>query len=252
VTPLDGPTGSSVNGSEHPEFLGAYVLGLVDDDERAAIEAHLDTCAACRAEVAELSGLGDVLAATPPDAVLADLAALDAADTPTGGPGTDDLLLQRTLREMRRETRRSGRLRLVGAAAAVVAVAGLAGVGGALIGSPGDNGSTPPVAQQEPGRTVTAKDAGTGVELTARIVPENTWTELNVSVKGVTPGTTCQIVAVATDGRRDVAGSWVVGAPRPGAARRGGIDGSTSIAPDELAGVEIVDGTGKRLVSVSA
>jgi hypothetical protein len=238
VTPLDGPTGSSVNGSEHPEFLGAYVLGLVDDDERAAIEAHLDSCAACRADVAELSGLGDVLAGAPPAAVLADLAALEAAEAPTGAPRTDDLLLQRTLREMRRETGRSRRLRLVGAAAAVVAVAGLAGVGGAVIGSPEDRGTTPPIAQ-EPGRTLTTTDAGTGVELTARIIPANAWTRLNVSVKG------------ATDGRRDVAGSWVVAAPRPG-ARRGGIDGSTSIAPDELAGVEIVDGTGKRLVGVSA
>jgi hypothetical protein len=250
VTPLDGPTGSSVNGSEHPEFLGAYVLGLVDDDERAAIEAHLDSCAACRADVAELSGLGDVLAGAPPAAVLADLAALEAAEAPTGAPRTDDLLLQRTLREMRRETGRSRRLRLVGAAAAVVAVAGLAGVGGAVIGSPEDRGTTPPIAQ-EPGRTLTTTDAGTGVELTARIIPANAWTRLNVSVKGVEPGTLCQIVAVATDGRRDVAGSWVVAAPRPG-ARRGGIDGSTSIAPDELAGVEIVDGTGKRLVGVSA
>lgn len=250
MTPLDDATGSSVNGSEHPEFLGAYVLGLVDDDERAAIEAHLDTCPACRAEVAELSGLSDVLATAPPDAVLADLAALEAADAPTGFPATDDLLLQRTLREMRRETGRSRRLRLVTAAAAVVAVAGLAGVGGAVLGSD-EGGGQPPVAVEQGTRTLTATDAGTGVELTARIIPATAWTRLNVSVKGVEPGTLCQIVAVAADGRRDVAGSWVVATPKPG-ARRAGIDGSTSIAPDELAGVEIVDGTGKLLVGVSA
>jgi hypothetical protein len=250
VTPLDGPSGSFVNGSEHPEFLGAYVLGLVDDDERAAIEAHLDTCGACRAEVAELSGLSDVLAAAPPADVLADLAALEAADAPTGAGGTDDLLLQRTLREMRRETRRSRRVRLVGAAAAVAAVAGLAGVGGLVIGS-SEYGENLPVVRAEHGRTLTTTDAVTGVELTAKIVPANAWTKLNVAVKGVAPGTTCRIVAVAKDGRRDVAGSWVIGQPRPG-AKRGGIDGATSIAPGDLAGVEIVDGTGKRLVGVSA
>jgi len=249
VTPLDGPAGSSVNGSEHPEFLGAYVLGLVDDDERAAIEAHLATCASCRAEVAELSGLSDVLAAAPPDEVLADLAALEAADAPTGAPGTDDLLLQRTLREMRRETRRSGRLRLVSAAAAVVAVAGLAGVGGIVLGS-SEYGERIPIAQGEHGRELKATDATTGVQLTAEIIPASAWTKLNVAVKGVAPGTMCQIVAVATDGRRDVAGSWIVGSPKPGAKR--GVDGSTAIAPGDLARVEIIDGTGKRLVSVNA
>ena len=249
MTPLDDPTGSSVNGSEHPEFLGAYVLGLVDDDERAAIEAHLDTCAACRAEVVELSGLSDVLAAAPPADVLADLAALEAADAPAVA-GTDDLLLQRTLREMRQETRRSRRVRLVSAAAAVVAVAGLAGAGGLVIGS-SEYGEKLPFVQSDNGRTIAATDTATGVELTAKIIPANAWTKLNVAVKGVAPGTMCQIVAVATDGRRDVAGSWIVGRPKPG-AKPGGVDGSTAIAPDELAGIEIVDGTGKRLVRVNA
>ena len=48
-----------------------------------------------------------------------------------------------------------------------------------------------------------------------------------------------------------MAGSWVVGEPRPGVPRRG-VDGSTAIAPADLARVEIVDVTGKRLVSMSA
>lgn len=33
------------------ELLGAYALDAVDDDERAAVEAHLATCPRCRAEV---------------------------------------------------------------------------------------------------------------------------------------------------------------------------------------------------------
>ena len=35
------------------ELLGAYALDAVDPDERAEVEAHLATCAQCRAEVAE-------------------------------------------------------------------------------------------------------------------------------------------------------------------------------------------------------
>ncbi|WP_328855548.1 zf-HC2 domain-containing protein [Microbispora hainanensis] len=60
--------------------LGSYVLGALDDAETAEVEAHLDTCAACRAELSELSGLPPLLArvsaedieraAAPPRAVL--------------------------------------------------------------------------------------------------------------------------------------------------------------------------------------
>ncbi len=34
--------------------LAAYAVGAVDDQERVVIEEHLETCAACRAEAAEL------------------------------------------------------------------------------------------------------------------------------------------------------------------------------------------------------
>lgn len=36
---------------EVEELLGVYALDAVDDDERAAVEAHLATCPRCRAEV---------------------------------------------------------------------------------------------------------------------------------------------------------------------------------------------------------
>ncbi len=44
--------------SDHDRFeetAGAFVLGALPDDERAAYMAHLATCAACQAEVDELS-----------------------------------------------------------------------------------------------------------------------------------------------------------------------------------------------------
>ncbi|GAB1822902.1 anti-sigma factor family protein [Herbidospora sp. RD11066] len=60
--------------------LGVYVLGALDARETAMVEAHLDTCDECQAELAELSGLPPMLgrvsaadvehAATPPRAVL--------------------------------------------------------------------------------------------------------------------------------------------------------------------------------------
>jgi anti-sigma factor RsiW len=40
----------------------AYVLGALSDDEREAFEAHLATCADCRARVAEVRGVPSLLA----------------------------------------------------------------------------------------------------------------------------------------------------------------------------------------------
>ena len=34
--------------------LAAYAIGALDEDDRAGLEEHLETCAACRAEVADL------------------------------------------------------------------------------------------------------------------------------------------------------------------------------------------------------
>ena len=35
-------------------MLGAYALGALDEEERLAVEQHLELCAECRAQVAEL------------------------------------------------------------------------------------------------------------------------------------------------------------------------------------------------------
>jgi len=54
---------------------GAYAVDALDDDERTSFEQHLAVCAACRAEVAELSAAAGSLAslteATPPPSLRA-------------------------------------------------------------------------------------------------------------------------------------------------------------------------------------
>jgi anti-sigma factor RsiW len=47
---------------EIAELLGAYALDAVDDDERAAVEAHLEVCPRCRAEVEEHTEVAGLLA----------------------------------------------------------------------------------------------------------------------------------------------------------------------------------------------
>jgi anti-sigma-K factor RskA len=48
------------------EESGAYVLGILDADDRVAYERHLRTCAECQREVAEFSGLPALLAQIDP------------------------------------------------------------------------------------------------------------------------------------------------------------------------------------------
>src|SRR5207237_2827303 len=60
---------------EWRERLGAYVLGQLSDDELAATRAHIEGCAACRAEAESLAPLAELLS-------IADPAQLGAAPAP--------------------------------------------------------------------------------------------------------------------------------------------------------------------------
>ncbi|QNE17595.1 hypothetical protein F1D05_06340 [Kribbella qitaiheensis] len=79
--------------SEHDHSqLGAYALGALEPDGVREVDEHLAGCAECRAELVELEEMKEFLGEVPPEAFL-------------DGPPTDgDLLLQRTLRQVRSES----------------------------------------------------------------------------------------------------------------------------------------------------
>ena len=57
------------------DLVGPYVLDALEPDEREAFDVHLKTCASCRAEVAQLSQVVNVLPLTcdsvePPSTVI--------------------------------------------------------------------------------------------------------------------------------------------------------------------------------------
>ena len=71
--------------------LGAAALGGIDSADDIALRAHLDGCAACRAELRELTLVAGALAAVP-------LSAVDAAPAePSGALGSR--VLERLARE---------------------------------------------------------------------------------------------------------------------------------------------------------
>ncbi|MFF4126853.1 anti-sigma factor family protein [Microbispora rosea] len=120
--------------------LGSYVLGALDAEETAEVEAHLDTCAACRAELAELSGLPPLLArvsaedieraAAPPRAVLDGVFAGAAASEPVPVPETVAVVAAPA-----RRGRRSRVLLALAASVVVAAVGGTAWVSAAQRGA---------------------------------------------------------------------------------------------------------------------
>lgn len=221
-------------------MLGAYSLGILDPAEQQEVDRHLAGCATCRAELAELTATAELLGSVPGDMV--------AGDTPPA----DDLVLQRTLRAMRRE-RSAGRMRqLTAVAASVVAlVAVSAGIGMGVGRSIAPRGKPAPFATATPApgfRQVSNTDPSTGASVTAEVTPAQGWVRLSVKVAGVAQGERCKLIAVSKSGRREVAGSWVVS--EKGAAEGTDVSGAAAVPIDDLAALEVVTVTDQRLVSV--
>ena len=102
------------------EQIGAFLLGKLDEGERTAMQAHLNSCPVCQAEERELE---------PVVAALAD-AAPDRIDEDPWPPGDlEESTLAPILGEMHRARRRRRRFRwsALAAAAICVVVIGLAG-----------------------------------------------------------------------------------------------------------------------------
>jgi hypothetical protein len=220
-------------GAHDPEELGAHALGLLDAAQSRAVEEHLAGCPACRREWEELRGMVDLLDDVPPEAFL-------------DGPPEADLMLQRTVRQVRAEAaahRRRRRLLLAGAAAAAIAV--FLG-GGVLIGR--ETAPPPPaVVAAPPGAVQLTGGGAPGVSMTATLTPAAGWIRLTTAVKGIPAGERCYIVVVARDGSRQIAGSWLVsqGGWRDGIT----LDGSALVPLDQVAEVVIENEAGREFAT---
>jgi anti-sigma-K factor RskA len=219
------------------ELLGGYVLGVLEPDERGAVERHLDGCEHCRLEVRDLREIEAALGEMPPEALI------------EGPPEDGDLLLARTLREVRAEQTRSDRQRrgLWAAAAVVAGVAVLAG--GTLLGRATAPTALPAPSTATQGAPVkTATDPTTGATMAVSVSPAAGWVRIHTAVAGVPVGTQCRLIVVARNGARTAAGSWLVS---PGAATAGStVDGVALVAPDDVASVTVETFAGQPLVSV--
>lgn len=225
---------------EHSQLIGAYVLDTLEPAERSDVDAHLATCETCRAELADLEAMKEALGEIPPEALM-------------HGPPEADLVLQRTLRQIRQEKSRGARWQqgLIAGAAAVALIAAVGG--GVLVGrsAGGTEEAAPqaiPSATAAPGtRVATTLDPATNVQLTASVTPAAGWVRVNASVAGIPHGEDCRLIVVAKNGDRQIAGGWIVS--EQGEANGTNLDGSASIAPDDVASIEIVNTAGRIFVS---
>lgn len=224
--------------------LGSYVLGGLDDGQRRSVEEHLAGCARCRQEQVDLAEVTAVLGELPAEALL------------DGPPDDGDLLLQRTLRQVRQEATRSEwrRRAALGAVAGLLALAALAG--GVMLGRRPQQpplAAAPPVGPSAPApvagtRLGSGTDPASGARLTVQVVPAAGWVRVQAAVAGIAAGQRCRLWVVGRDGRREQAGSWLVSAQ---AAQQGTtLDGAALVAPPAVAAVEVTNVAGRRLVAV--
>jgi hypothetical protein len=226
------------------DALGAFAFGALHGRERETITRHVNGCGRCRAELAELKEVTRMLGELPPEAVL------------TGPPECGDLVLQRTLRQMRDEVAGFGRRQHLRQGLATTAVAAACVVAGVALGRSTlppsiTQPATSPTVQASvvPGTKVASTlDEQTSTRLVATVVPAQGWVRLNVAVSGVARGEKCRIVVVDRDGGRQIAASWVVS--EKGESEGTNVDGAAAVPLDEITAVEVETAAGKTLVSL--
>ncbi len=169
--------------------LGAYALGDLPPEERAALEAHLDGCPECRTEAEALGALARLLPLADPDRF--------SRPAPQPSPDLGRQIAATIGREQRvtvqRRRWRFG-LALSGAAAAAAAVL-------ALVILPGGGSANPEQHVQF------GKLPG-GVEIYATLAPHAYGTEIHMYVKGVRSGTLCRVYLRGPRGERVSAGTF--------------------------------------------
>jgi len=175
---------------EWRELLGAFALGHLEGDERVGLEAHLEGCAECRAELATLTPVAELLPHADP-------ARFESAPQPPAELGQRIAATiegeKKRLRKQR-QRRRVGGFALGGAAAALAAAVLLLFVlGGEEAG---------------PERHVEFASLPQGVSIDATLEPHAYGTEIRMYVHGVESGTLCRVALRGPKGVTYPAGTF--------------------------------------------
>jgi anti-sigma factor RsiW len=178
------------------ELLGTYAFAGLPRTATTAVRAHLDGCAACRAELAEIAPLVDDLRDIDPDRV-------SAVATPP--PDLGERIRGAVAQDRRLRDRRGRGRRVLAAAAAVLAVLAVGAVGFAV----GDRGADLPPSVAQPFEQVQVQSELAGLSADAGVVPHTWGVEIKLVATGFTPGESYAVTVRTDDGRERSAGAFV-------------------------------------------
>ena len=197
---------------EQREALGAFALGQLGTAEHTGLQAHLDGCPECRAELAEI-------ASVVPD--LSSLNPADLGDLVSPPPQLGTAIRAALARERAALTRQRARRTVVMSAAACIAIAAVLAAG-VVVGQRTAGPATPLTSGQPsrppsiPMEQVTLRPMAAGVTVSSAFIVAHTWgVELRFVAVGLRDQETYRAAFRATDGSLRPAGEFIgVGAKK--------------------------------------
>jgi hypothetical protein len=157
------------------ELLGVYALAQLEGDERVGLEAHLEGCAQCRAELALLEPVARMLPHADPER-------FESAPQPPPELGPR---IAATIAGERQQAEQQQQRRLFGGFALGGATAALAAAALAIFVLGGGGG--------EPEQHVRFASVPQGVAIDATLEPHAYGTEIRMYVHGIASGTLCTV-----------------------------------------------------------
>jgi hypothetical protein len=173
------------------ELLGVYALGQLKGDERTGLEAHLEGCAQCRAELALLKPVAEMLPRADP-------ARFESAPKPPPELGAR---IAATIAGERQKVEQQHRRRVFGGFALGGATAALAAAVLAIFVLGGGGSGQP---EQHIKFTAVPK----GINIYATLEPHAYGTEIRMYVHGVASGTLCTVSLRGPHGASYPAGTF--------------------------------------------
>jgi len=174
------------------ELLGVYALGQLEGDERAGLEAHLDGCAHCRAELALLEPVARMLPHADPER-------FESAPQPP--PELGARIVAKIAGERQQVEKLRHRRRLFGGFALGGATAALAAAVLAIFVLGGGGGG-------QPEQHVKFTAVPEGINIYASLEPHAYGTEIRMYVHGVASGTLCTVALRGPGGAAYPAGTF--------------------------------------------